>query len=320
MMKEDADVPNTLYKYQDLNVRTLTMLAGDSLYFADPATWNDPLDTRPSVCADDDDVELERVVRLLVQQRKRSELIDAAEAVGVADPRESTYIKRYSRLLTDQHIDKIDYYASGPDHATDEYRRFLLCQSIESELLKQYEKGIVSLAERANCPLMWSHYGDRHRGICVGFSVPTDPAVAIHKVDYGGGRFVRASRVAAMLDGCDEARREVDRAVLLRKAESWHYEQEWRLIGRRGQQPSPLEMEEVVFGLRCDAATKYIVLKTLENRPRGVRFCEIREAPGTFALTKRPCGDLDELRATFPVRHRSSYELLKAVSDEADQG
>ena len=219
-MKENKNIPPMLYKYRDLSVRTLSMLVDDNLYFANPSSFNDPLDTRPSLSPNTDDVELERIARLLIKQNVQSRLISAAQTIGFSEPHKSTYIKRYSRLLTDQRIDEINYYASDPDYETEKRRRSLLSQSIESELLKQYEKGIVSLAERANCPLMWSHYGDEHRGICVGYSVPSDTAVDVHKVEYGGSRIVQASSVAAMLDGSDDARREVDRAVLLQKDES----------------------------------------------------------------------------------------------------
>ena len=66
---------------------------------------------------------------------------------------------------------------------------------------------------------MWSHYGDQHRGICVGYSVPEDAADEVRRVDYGGDRKVWVSQVAAMLEGNQVARRKVDDAVLLRKAE-----------------------------------------------------------------------------------------------------
>ena len=95
----------------------------------------------------------------------------------------------------------------------------MLRYRIELELLQRYEKGIVALAERADCPLLWSHYGDQHGGICIGYSVPTDTVDDVHKVNYGGSRQVSASLVAAMLAESDDARMQVDEAVLLRKAE-----------------------------------------------------------------------------------------------------
>ena len=75
----------------------------------------------------------------------------------------------------------------------------------------------------------------------------------------------KAGKLAATLDGSNTARREVDEAVLLRKAGSWHYEREWRLIGALGLTSSPLEMEEIIFGMRCKGSTKYAVMKALDG-------------------------------------------------------
>jgi hypothetical protein len=49
------------------------------------------------------------------------------------------------------------------------------------------------LGERADCQLMWSHYGDQHHGVCIGYSVPADSQV--HEVRYGGEPVVKASLV-----------------------------------------------------------------------------------------------------------------------------
>jgi hypothetical protein len=82
------------------------------------------------------------------------------------------------------------------------------------------------------------------------------PLNPFNKVEYGGSRLVQASKVAAMLEGDNMARQAVDTAVLLRKAASWRYEREWRLVGQRGLQNSPLELEEVIFGIRSESAVK----------------------------------------------------------------
>jgi hypothetical protein len=86
--------------------------------------------------------------------------------------------------------------------------------------------------------------------------VPAEIGEDLHKVKYGGSRLVPTSKVIAMLNGDGDARREVDEAILLRKAASWRYEREWRLIGQRGLQDSPLELEEVIFGMRCKESVK----------------------------------------------------------------
>jgi hypothetical protein len=45
-----------------------------------------------------------------------------------------------------------------------------------------------------------------------------------------------------------------------RKAASWRYEREWRVIGQRGLHTSPLELEELIFGMRCEETVRYAAI------------------------------------------------------------
>ena len=135
-------------------------------------------------------------------------------------------------------IDGLKYDATNPEYSDDPPGPLasVFAYAIERELLQQYNKGILSLAMRYDCPLMWSHYGAQHRGICIGYSVPPEAQRQLHEVRYGGNRNVLASALAQMvLDHDEEARVVVDEAVLLREAPDWHYEKEWRLLGSRGR-------------------------------------------------------------------------------------
>ncbi len=287
-MANKQSIPRRLFKYRAFNNLTLDMIIADNLYYADPGTFNDPLDTRPSLNADLPAPDLERALRLLVEQRVSAEMTAAAKTIRYKGPKTLDHIGRLSRLQADQVIAEISYNAADPSYEVDDPHQFLLGHYLEKELLLQYEKGIVSLAERANCPLMWSHYADQHHGVCIGYSAPSDVRDDLHKVRYGGKRLVDASKVLAMVDGDKQARRQVDEAVLLRKAASWRYEQEWRLIGQRGLRDSQLELEEVIFGMRCKDSVKYAVISALDGRQRSVRFYEMREIYGTFNLKNAP--------------------------------
>ena len=164
----------------------------------------------------------------------------------------------------------------------------------------------------ADCPLMWSHYGDQHRGLCLGYSVPQEVADDLHKISYGGSRLIEASAVAEMLDGDAGACRRVDERVLLTKAGDWGYEKEWRLFGQRGSQSSPLELKEVVFGMRCFEPVKYAVMKALESRAHSVKLYEIRQGHDSFQLHKCELDD-GELAATYPRCIRFIYESFKNI-------
>lgn len=308
--KTDKEVPHRLYKYRHFDDLTLEALVDDMVYFADPTRFNDPLDTRPALEVDVGEEGLAGILRILVEQRARDEMSTGLKTGKVRGPRVSDHIERHSRSQAEEILREVEYYATDPDGGD---LKSLLGHHIEQELLRRYRNGIFCLAERATCPLMWSHYGDRHRGICIGYSVPD--GTIVHEVKYGGSRLIEASEVAAMLKGSEAARRRVDEAVLLRKARPWRYEREWRLIGRHGLQDSTLELEEVVFGVRCSRTVKYTLLKALEGRERQVEFSEIRETRGSYPLKKRPLDCPEELTMGMPRRSLTVFEDFPEVLD-----
>ena len=238
----------------------------------------------------------------------------AAKIIKYRGPKTMSHIERHSRQQADRIIQEIEYHATDPEYDFEDPQRFLFGRYIEDELLQQYDKGIVSLAERAVCPLMWSHYGDQHRGVCIGYSVPDNALGNLHKVKYGGSRLVEVSKVAAMLEGNRSAHGQVDQSVLLQKAESWRYEREWRLIGPRGLQNSPLKLEEIIFGIRCKAWAKYALMKALKDRDRSIKFYEMYEVPGTFKLQKCELNYDDELFVHFPRRYLSIFEAFENLT------
>ncbi|WP_072389383.1 DUF2971 domain-containing protein [Hyphomicrobium sp. CS1BSMeth3] len=310
-MAKMPEPPKRLYKYRAFSNRVLDMLVADELYYANPSDFNDPLDSRPSLEADLDVDALESLLKRLVEARTQAQMNAAAKVIKYRGPRTIEQITRLSRSRAIQLLREVRYDAGNPMYEAEDPYRFLLTQYLEEELLRRYDRGIVSFGTRATCPLMWSHYGDQHRGLCAGYSVPLEAAGYLHKMSYGGSRAVRASDIAAM-DVDEAARCRVDEAVLLRKAKSWRYELEWRLLGTRGANQSPLELEEVVFGIRCQLTVKYTIVKALEKRDRQVRFYEMREVPGTFGLRK--CAlDTAELEVTFPRRARSALEVFEAL-------
>lgn len=125
---------------------------------------------------------------------------------------------------------------------------------------------------------------------------------------------MEASTVAAMLAGDEIARRKLDESVLTRKAKDWGYEREWRLIGHRGAQDSPLELEEIVFGMRCSHTVKYAIVKAVADRHRPVKFYEIRERRGRFLLGKYVL-DTDELVVSLPRRALDIQEWFETLPD-----
>ncbi len=310
-------MPRRLYKYRNFSNRTLSMLIDDTVYFADPTTFNDPLDTKPALAADIDNAALETILARLIEDRTVAEMSAAAKTLRYRGPKTLDHIARHGRKAAQRGLADLRYNATDPEYEIEDPERFLLGYYVQEELLRRYDKGVFSLVARATCPLMWSHYGDQHRGLCIGYSVPPAATSNVRKMRYGGSRLVQASAVAAMLGGDDAARRRVDDDVLLRKAKPWIYEREWRLIGSRGEQNSPLELEEIVFGMRCATAVKYSVVQALAQRSRAVGFFEIREQRDSFALARRRI-DISELASSRPRRCRDMDGVFDAFAAEID--
>jgi len=69
----DRRIPKQLYKYREFNARTLDIVVNDNFHYANAITFNDPLDSRPTVCPDLDNNKLEGVIMELVKRRVAAE-------------------------------------------------------------------------------------------------------------------------------------------------------------------------------------------------------------------------------------------------------
>jgi hypothetical protein len=79
------------------------------------------------------------------------------------------------------------------------------------------------------CPdniLMWSHYANNHKGICLEFATAVDPI-------FSDARPVEYSDTCPVYECFSQNRGEIAKRALFRKAEDWQYEKEWRIIGTR---------------------------------------------------------------------------------------
>jgi len=106
-----------------------------------------------------------------------------------------------------------------------------------------------------------------------------------------------------------KAKEELDRDILLRKARGWGYEKEWRLIGDKGDQDSPLLLKEITFGLRCSMSVVHAVTKALAGRSAPIRYYQMYDVNGRFVLRRREV-DLHELNADMPRTAQSGLEMF----------
>ncbi|EPA3164447.1 DUF2971 domain-containing protein [Yersinia enterocolitica] len=311
------NIPARLYKYKNFSVDSLDLLVSDSLYFADPTTFNDPLDCNPSVQNDIDDVDiLNAILHKLVKDNHQKELEKAAEKIKYIGPKTLEKIERLgeseARKIIRNIADSVDFFGELHGESTGYH--------IKQYLLKNYAVGVLSLAKYFNCPLMWSHYADQHKGFCIGYDISVNEFNNIYPVDYNGKRFIRTQQVYDMLFNSNDnikkaAKKEIEKVILLNKAPSWKYEKEYRVISKQGLQDSQFRLSDVTFGLRFKESAKFSVMRALQSRQGEIDFYEMSLCDDSFSL-KRESIDLDNVvLRQYPT---SNYELTRDMFQALD--
>lgn len=96
---------------------------------------------------------------------------------------------------------------------------------IKTELTKS--KGILCFSRRWSNPVMWSHYADRHKGLCLGFEVPDNTDV-FRRVSYTSKRIIPETvNLQWTADAPDSAFNYIEQ-FFFTKFSHWKYEQEVR--------------------------------------------------------------------------------------------
>lgn len=72
----------------------------------------------------------------------------AAKTIHYKGPRTVDHIARHSRKAAERVLADIRYNATDPDYNVDDPQQFLLGHYVQEELLRRYDKGVSSLAER----------------------------------------------------------------------------------------------------------------------------------------------------------------------------
>lgn len=248
MLAEGDEKISRLYKYRPDNEHTLDVLRDQQLYFSFPNArdLNDPFDCR--------------IIFTL--------------------PRDHNGWKTLA--------DKIDL----PEDARQCCLGFLRSEQNRIEVTKWFEENyqfrglmVYCLSEIRDNILMWSHYANAHRGICIGFETTihqnslcirtNDPQLANH-TDDSLRSFVPVSEVKYRREypePCDALRDQA--ADLVRfmetKGTDWKYEQERRVIlpyaeiNKRVIHYDKSALKEVILGFRITKGFKEEVIRIVKT-------------------------------------------------------
>jgi Protein of unknown function (DUF2971) len=266
----DRKLPRKLYKYKSFGVNCLRLLSEAEVYYANPQSFNDPLDCDPSILIDTDLASLEKLYYKMLVTFKGKE--------------KTTRSLRNHRYMS---------MAFG-DYKTDSEAQNYYIQSLGDDIknilvLEMNVSGVLSLSEKWNCPLMWSHYADEHRGVCIEYDQTNTACGIIKPVSYNRPRSIKISELIDWkIFKSALAEKNIQDTYYFAKASQWRYEREWRVINSsNGVNPSPFRITGIYFGMRCDSAVQTSVVKLLANTQYPVDFYDIYPLKDTFQLKKR---------------------------------
>ncbi len=179
-------------------------------------------------------------------------------------------------------------------------------------------RGVLSLAERWDCPLMWSHYADEHRGFCIEYDMNDNVCSHIKQVDYRRPRSIKITELMRWkLHKSAEAEQNVLDTYFFAKSSQWRYEKEWRDIHpSNGVKPAPFRISAVYFGLRCDDAVRTSIVKLFANFNLPIAFYDLYPLEDSFRL-KRRLVDTDEIEACG-VETSALLDFKNVVLDESE--
>jgi hypothetical protein len=158
------------------------------------------------------------------------------------------------------------------------------------------EAGLVCFSESWNNPVIWAHYGDQHRGLCLGFEVPEitgdgDRDVS-KRVDYITTPFQFPSNFLELPFA--EKKKHSDR-IPFTKFVDWGYEREIRIWGLLRNEEDGLhffefnddriKLVEVIIGARCTLRGGDIT-RALGTRFSDVKIRRVRAAYDKFEMVE----------------------------------
>jgi hypothetical protein len=165
-----------------------------------------------------------------------------------------------------------------------------------------FDLGVCCFTNNAEDPLMWAHYADKHRGVCLTYKIPadyfmnkypqseTEPFfVGSEKVHYGDDAYTDWLGSGDMSQSPYEPIELAASRTLVTKAECWEHESEYRTIvskSRWAMRFEPSFLSGVIFGLRTpEADKKKVAAIALLNNPH-VELAQAKVSTDRdFALT-----------------------------------
>ncbi len=240
---KNKHIPKSLFKYRtfDSDSNALRNLEKDTVWLADPSTFNDPYDC----------VHTFQVERLMNFDKINQ--LKAAVFQSLAEDKKAEIEAAITQTLNEEFSDIIRQTTKSIASS------FKLC----------------SFSERLDSTLMWAHYADYHQGFCVEYDFACLPDTDLQKrflypVIYTDTLLNATEFYSKSLNG-EKANNLFLSCAALCKAKDWSYESEWRLIFANATlesaQSYPVPKPKAVYlGAKVDEHNKRELIEICDSK------------------------------------------------------
>jgi hypothetical protein len=251
----ERPTPNILYRYRDLKGknrdRVRRMIRESVLYFASPESFNDPFDCK-------------------VYYNSSGSLSDLRR-------KQQKLYKKYA-----PHLNRNERRLRTAKDMKQFNRQDFVIKITTGGQKKVNAVGILCLSENRDDVVLWSHYADSHKGLCLGFKVSEDQPFFARALP------ITYSTEFPRIDLINDPPDIQVEAFLLTKAEGWKYEQEWRIIdhdnGFGEKTFNKKALCEIIFGAKMSKDDKAFIYECVGDRESPVAILQSRPIAGSYAL------------------------------------
>ena len=238
--------PQYWYKYRSIS-RAKEIITGGDLYFSSPKNFNDPYDCQ--------------IIQACQYEKK-----DIINLFSHAD-------------LCREHPEILNYIENTIDDNIDNGKLYEVIECAFRNNL--YSKGVCCFSSIFDSILMWSHYAENHKGVCLKFDVIKDPPffdyplLMSYEDEYPQINFAKDSMKCIM-------------TVLGTKYAGWGYEKELRVYKKQmGIYPFlHSALVEIIFGCKAEEKDISEIMSLVSKYHYDITFSKMIMSKQKFNLKK----------------------------------
>jgi hypothetical protein len=152
------------------------------------------------------------------------------------------------------------------------------------DLINSY--GVVCFSSNNHNTLLWSHYADHHKGMCLVFDLDEENTKKLYKVKY------QESFAEINYDDDSQILEEIKKLVTTKSIE-WEYENEYRqiFIEKNTLYKYPGKLVEIIFGCRSPFEDIKMVTNIAISKNPNIIISKMHMDSAQFSLCKVSLGD-----------------------------